>query len=95
VIKLNLLVRSLGSLTPNEKRSVLTKKKKKISKQVWVEKEDNLCLFAHIALKIIDTCLWYLDSGCSKRMTGDKTLLKEVRMGKEEESPMEMEANPR
>jgi hypothetical protein len=26
--------------------------------------------------------LWYLDSGCSKHMTGDKTLLKEVQMGK-------------
>jgi hypothetical protein len=37
------------------------------AKQVWVKKEDNLC---------------YLDSGCSKHMTGDKTLLKEVQMGK-------------
>jgi len=26
--------------------------------------------------------LWYLDSGFFKHMTGDKTLLKEVRMGK-------------
>jgi transposase InsO family protein len=26
--------------------------------------------------------LWYLDSGCSKHMTSDKTLLKEVQMGK-------------
>jgi hypothetical protein len=26
--------------------------------------------------------LWYLDSGCSKHMTGDKTLLKEVQMDK-------------
>jgi hypothetical protein len=56
--------------------------KKKASKQVWVKKEDNLCLVSHTAMKIHDTCLWYLDSGCSKHMTGDKTLLKEVKMGK-------------
>jgi len=60
----------------------LVNNKKKASKQVWVKKEDNLCLVAHTALKILDTCLWYLDSGCSKHMTGDKTLLKEVQMGK-------------
>jgi hypothetical protein len=41
-----------------------------------------MCLIAHTALKILDTCLWYLDSGCSKHMTGDKTLLKKVQMGK-------------
>jgi len=41
-----------------------------------------MCLVSHTALKILDTCLWYLDSGFSKHMTGDKTLLKEVQMGK-------------
>jgi hypothetical protein len=41
-----------------------------------------LCLVSRTALNILDTCLWYLDSGCSKHMTGDKTLLKEVQMGK-------------
>jgi hypothetical protein len=60
----------------------LANDKKKTSKQVWVKKEDNLCLVAHTALKILDTCLWYLDSECSKHMTCDKTLLKEVQMGK-------------
>jgi hypothetical protein len=44
--------------------------------------EDNLCLVAHTALKIIDTCLWYLDSGCFKHMIGHKTLLKEIQMGR-------------
>jgi hypothetical protein len=48
----------------------------------WVVKEDSLCLVAHTALKILDSCLWYLDCGCSKHMTGDKTLLKEVHMFK-------------
>jgi hypothetical protein len=72
----------LAYLSPNEQRSVLVNNKKKASKQVWVKKEDNMCLVAYTALKILDTCLWYLDSGCSKHMTGDKTLLKEVQMGK-------------
>jgi len=73
----------LAYLTPNEQRSVLVNNHKKASKQVWIKKEDNLCLVSHTALKILDTCLWYLDSGCSKHMTGDKTLLKEVHMGKD------------
>jgi len=60
----------------------LANNKKKTSKQVWIKKEDNLCLVAHIALKILDTCLWYLDSGYSKHMIADKTLLKKVQMGK-------------
>jgi ribosomal protein L32 len=81
--QVKLITEKLGSLTPNEKKSVLVNIKKNTSnKQVWITKEDNLCLVAHIALKILDTCLWYLDSGCSKHMTGDKTLLKDVQMGR-------------
>ena len=26
--------------------------------------------------KVMDTCLWYLDSGCSRHMTGDRSLFK-------------------
>jgi hypothetical protein len=79
--QVKLISEKLGSLTPNEKKFVLTSNKKKTSKQIWVKKEDNLCLVAHTALKILDTCLWYLDSGYSKHMAGDKTL-KEVQIGK-------------
>ena len=25
---------------------------------------------------VMDTCLWYLDSGCSRHMTGDRSLFK-------------------
>jgi hypothetical protein len=81
-VQVNLISEKLAYLTPNEQRSVLVNDHKKTSKQVWVKKEDNLCLVSHTALKILNTCLWYLDSGCSKHMTGDKTLLKEVQMGK-------------
>ena len=35
-----------------------------------------VCFVMHSALKVIDTCLWYLDSGCSRHMTRDKTLFK-------------------
>jgi len=80
--QVSLISKKLAYLTPNEQKSVLVRKHKKISKQVWVKTEDNLCLVSHTALKILDTCLWYLDSDCSKHMTGDKTLLKEVQMGK-------------
>jgi hypothetical protein len=80
--QVKLISEKLAYLTTNEQRSVLVNNHKKASKQVWVKKEDNLCLVSHTALKILDTCLSYLDSGCSKHMTGDKTLLKEVQMGK-------------
>jgi len=79
--QVKLISEKLAYLSPNEQRSVLMNKKK-ASKQVWVKKEDNICLVSHTALKILDTCLWYLDSDCSKHMTADKTLLKEVQMGK-------------
>jgi hypothetical protein len=55
-------------------------KKNTKDKPVWVKKEDNLCLVAHTVLKVFDTCLWYLDSGCFKHMIGDKTLLKKIQM---------------
>jgi hypothetical protein len=79
--QMKLISEKLASLTPNEQKSVLVNNQKP-SKQVWVKKEDNMCLVSHTALKILDTCLWYLDSGCSKHMSGDKTVLKEVQMGK-------------
>jgi len=79
--QVKLISEKLAYLTPNEQRSVMVNNQK-ASKQVWVKKKDNLCLVSHTALKILDTCLWYLDSGCSKHMTSDKTLPEEVQMGK-------------
>ena len=37
------------------------------------------CLFLHTALKVINSCLWYLDSGCLRHMTGDKSLFKSLK----------------
>ena len=30
------------------------------------------CLLVYTSLKVFNSCLWYLDSGCSRHMTGDK-----------------------
>ena len=37
------------------------------------------CLFVHTALKVFNSCLWYLDNGCSRHMTGDKSLFKSLK----------------
>ena len=36
-----------------------------------------VCFMMHSALKVMNTRLWYIDSGCSRHMTGDHTLFKE------------------
>ena len=35
-----------------------------------------VCFMMKSTFKVMDTCLWYLDSGCSKHMTGDRFLFK-------------------
>ena len=45
--------------------------------------DDNyVCYIALTALKACDSYLWYLDSGCSKHMTGNKALFRTVFEGK-------------
>ena len=41
-----------------------------------------LCYTALTALKVRDSCLWYLDSGCSRHMTRNKGLFKTLLEGK-------------
>ena len=35
-----------------------------------------VCFMMKSAFKVMDTCLWYLDSGCSRHMIGDRSLFK-------------------
>ena len=35
-----------------------------------------VCFMMKFAFKVMDTCLWYLDSGCFRHMTGDRFLFK-------------------
>ena len=64
--------------------------KKKIQSNKSMENEDKFlfenqeclshaCLFVHTSLKVFNSCLWYLDSGCSCYMTGDKSLFKSLK----------------
>jgi len=81
VIKLSSSVKKLESHSPHERNSVMSKKGKNTSKQVWIKKT-NICLVGRTTLKVLDTCLWYLDSACSKHMTVDRALLKDIQMGR-------------
>ena len=64
--------------------------KKKIQSNKSMENEDKFlfegqeclshaCMFVHTSLKVFNSCLWYLDNGCSRHMTGDKSLFKSLR----------------
>ena len=64
--------------------------KKKIQSSKRMENEDDFlfkvqeclshaCLFVHTSLKVSNSCLWYLDSGRSHHMTGDKSLFKSLK----------------
>ena len=64
--------------------------KKKIQSSKRMENEDKFmfegqeclshaCLFMHTSLKVFNSCLWYLDSGYSCHMTGDKSLFNSLK----------------
>ena len=64
--------------------------KKKIQYNKAMENEDKFLfegqeclshafLFVHTSLKVFNSCIWYLDSGYSRHMTGDKSLLKSLK----------------
>jgi hypothetical protein len=81
--QVRLISEKLKNPTLFKTNSVMSKEKKDVShKHVWIEKSDNLCLVTHTALKVLDTCLWYLYSACSKHMTGDKALFKDIQMAR-------------
>ena len=35
-----------------------------------------VCIMMKSTFKVMDTCLWYLDSGCFRHMIGDRSLFK-------------------
>ena len=35
-----------------------------------------MCFMMKYAFKVMDTCLWYFDSGCSRHMTGNRSFFK-------------------
>ena len=35
-----------------------------------------VCFMMKSTFKVMDTCLWYFDSGCLRHMTGDRSLFK-------------------
>ena len=64
--------------------------KKKIQSSKSMKNEDKFlfkgqeclshaCLFVHTSLKVFNSCLWYLDNGYSRHMTGDKSLFKSLK----------------
>ena len=56
--------------------------------------DDNyVCYTALIALKAHDSCLWYLDSGCSMHMTGNKLYSRHFLKERLGQSRLEMETN--
>ena len=50
--------------------------KEKITPDDLTNKHE-VCFMMHLAFKVMNTCLWYFDSGYSRHMTGDCTLFKE------------------
>ena len=65
------------SLETREGRTLSHLKKPKII-QVWVRKTDICCYVVHFALKAQNSLLWYLDSGCSRHITGNKSLFSSI-----------------
>ncbi|KAL6315043.1 hypothetical protein AAG906_030886 [Vitis piasezkii] len=43
------------------------------TKQVWLRKDISKCQVVFNAFKAKSSSKWYLDSGCSRHMTGDKS----------------------
>ena len=55
-----------------------TKKAKIVAR--WIRKNENVCHVAQIALKANSSNFWYLDSGYSRHMTGNKSFFETLVM---------------
>ena len=66
----------------NLKKKIRSNRSMKIKDKFLFEGQECLsyaCLFVHTSLKVLNSCLWYLDRGCSHHMKGDKSLFKTLK----------------
>ncbi|KAK0593890.1 hypothetical protein LWI29_016102 [Acer saccharum] len=61
-----------------ESKHVSSKSERRIVKSVWVRKDTPKCLVAQYALRANSSYSWYLDSGCSRNMIGNKEFFKNL-----------------
>ena len=59
-------------------RQSLTKHINAKTKTVWIRKNDLRGYVVHNALKVHNSNMWYLDSGCSRHMCGNKVFFDTV-----------------
>ena len=82
VKKYNRKNRILCEKIDNLKKKIQSNRSMKIEDKSLFEGQEYLshaCLFVHTSLKVFNSCLWYLDSGFSRHMTGDKSLFKTLK----------------
>ena len=74
--------RVLNEKVDNLKRRCQSNKSMESEEKILFEGQDCLShasLFVHTSLKVFNSCLWYLDNGCSRHMTRDKALFKSLK----------------
>ena len=75
-------IRILCDKTDNLKKKIQFGKRMENEDKFLFEGQECLShanLFVHTSLKVFNSCLWYLDSGCSRHMIGDKKLFKSLK----------------
>ena len=66
---------------PRTSRTHVSKTTKKANVVArWIRKNENVCHVAQIALKANSSNFWYLDSGCSRHMTENKSFFETLVM---------------
>ena len=72
----------LSEKVDNLKRKCQSNRSMESEEKIMFEGQECLShasLFVHTSLKVFNSCLWYLDSGYSRHMTGDKSLFKTLK----------------
>ena len=74
--------RILCEKVDNLKRKCQSNRSMEIEDKILFEGQEclsHVSLFVHTSLKVFNSCLWYLDSGYSCHMIGDKSLFKTLK----------------